>query len=233
MGGESGSTKTEEKIMSKISKLNLKRVFLRDDKGNLYRIFAIANNKDHKGESYIKIIIPDIKDVPLITGKHNKGGIVTDLDRLNGGISEFSYHYRSGVSHLKDSKIHIDQKRGIATLHEHQALHLVRFIIRSLDTFKIQKESKITENDFVLPIAFDGKPRGFELAISRTSGGWNIINEQGTDPVHTYKIGLTDPNVSFHIADSLWHRPPIQPGDCPFEIFRYDDPTSNFEFKPL
>lgn len=216
-----------------MSKLDFKRVFLKDDGDKYYRIFSVANGEDYTGERYVKLVFPDIVGVPLITGEHNKEGIVTNRDILPGGVNEFSYHYRSGISHLKSFDEYIDSKRNIPTLLDKPALHLVRFVVRSLKIFKEQRLSKITENDFVLPLVFDGRARGFELSISRISGPWKVINTQGDDPVQTYKLALNDPNVSFHIADCLWNRPPIVPGEPLFEIFRYDDPTNNLEFKPF
>ena len=214
-----------------MSKQNHKRVYLKDEKGNYYRIFGIMNEKDSRGEYYVKLVFPDVLKIPLVTGKHNKDGVITEINSLPNGVLEFSYHYRSGISHLKDdSNIHIDQKRDIADLHKNPALHLVRLVIRSLDLFKIQNKHVVDDNSFIIPNAFDGKPRGFELAISRISGEWNVINTQGEEPVSTYKIGLNDLNVYFHIADCVWTRNPMVNKPTAFEIFRYDNPTNNIEF---
>jgi hypothetical protein len=214
------------------NKLKKTRIFLKDNDGNHYRICSVSNPKDHKGEHYLKIMFPDIKGVPLLTGIHNRG-TVTPGERLAGGVQEFSYHYRSGISHFKDSNDRIDSKKNRPTLITNPALHLLRYIIRSETIFKIQAASKITQNDFILPIPFNGTPRGFEFAISKVAGPWNVINDQGKDPISTYKFPLDDPNVSFHISDAIWRRPPLVKNPTLFEIFTHDDPVRVFTFKPL
>lgn len=218
-----------------MNRLRTLRIFLKDEANNYYRIFNIANPKDKKGEYYLKIMFPDIKNIRLLTGSNTDKGIFKQQKPLENGVQEFTYHYRSGVSHFKDAEGHIDQKKNLPTLIIYPALHLVRFIIRQLEPFKIKDSSKITEDDFVLPIKFDGRPRGFELAISKIAGGWNVINEVGKEPIQTFKIPLEDPNISFHIADGIWSREPAveQGNNTLFEIFRYEDPTSSFEFKGI
>ncbi len=215
-----------------MSKFKKTRIFLKDDKGKYYRVCSVYNQKDSRGEYYIKIMFPDIKGIPLIAGHHNKG-LTRVESRLNPDIQEFSYHYRSGVSHFKNAKDKIDSKRNMPTLHKFPALHLLRYTIRSLIPFEVQDPSKITADDFVLPIIFNGDPRGFEFAISKIKGGWNVINEQGNDPISTYKIPLEDTNVSLHISDAIWRRPPLVKGESLFEIFTHDDPAEPFDFKPI
>jgi hypothetical protein len=216
-----------------MNKMDFKRIFLKDEHNQYYRIFSIANEKDHKGEYYVKIIFPDIKNIPLITSKNDDEGTITETDFIIEGVSEFSYHYRAGISHFKNSLKRIDQKRNAPTLFDNPALRLFRFVLYSLKSFNIQDVTKITEKDFVLPIVFDGKARGFELVISKILGKLNATNIQGKDPVHTYKIILEDKNVSFHIADCLWNRPPSVKGTPLFEIFRYDDPANNISVNNL
>lgn len=218
-----------------MNKLKTLRIFLEDGADNYYRIFNIANPKDKKGEYYLKIMFPDITNIRLLTGSNADDGIFKKQKPLENGIQDFTYHYRSGVSHFKDAEGHIDQKKGLPTLITYPALHLVRFVVRQLEPFKIKDKSKIAKDDFILPIKFDGRPRGFEFAISRTTGGWNIINEVGKEPIQTFKIALEDQNVSFHIADGIWSREPaVEMGkNTLFEIFRYENPTSNFEFEGI
>lgn len=177
-------------------------------------------------------MFPDIKGIPLITGHHNKGDVTAGTGLFNG-VQEFTYHYRSGVSHFKDDVGKVDSKKSMPTLIDNPALHLIRYTIRSLDIFKMQSPSKVSANDFVLPNPFDGIARAFEFAVSKISGPWNVINEQGKEPVVTYKIPLVDPNVSFHILDAVWHRPPLSKGDTLFEIFTHDNPVEAFIFTPL
>ena len=213
-------------------KLKKIRIFLKDDKNKYYRICSISNQKDYTGEYYLKIMFPDIKGIPLITGHHNKG-VVKLGEGLIDGIQEFTYHYRSGISHFKNFNGHIDTKRNMPTLFDHQALHLLRYIIRSLTIFEIQDNSKISSTDFVLPISFGLDPRGFEFAISRIVGPWSIVNEQGQDSITTYKIPLEDQNVSLHVSDGVWRRPPMGKLDTLFEIFTHDDPATAFSFTPF
>lgn len=210
-----------------MSKLRTNKIFLKDQAGNYYRICSVANPKDYTGEYYLKIMFPDIKDIPLITGEHDEKGVVGKIGRLPKGLQEFSYHYRSGVSHFKDSSGRVDRETNKPTLFSFPALHLVRFIVRSLALFGVKNGSEITGGDLVLPGVFDGRPRGFEFVISRLLG-WSVTNEQGKEPIYSYKIILEDPNVSFYIADGIWNRPPIARGDTLFEIFRYTNPTENF-----
>ena len=87
--------------MNRLEKI---RIFLTDVYGNYYRIASIANPKDHKGEYYLKMMFPDIKGIPLISGRHEKGGDIKRLNLEPGGVQEFTYHYRSGISHFKDGK---------------------------------------------------------------------------------------------------------------------------------
>ena len=196
-----------------MSQLDKIRIFIQDDKGNYYRICNVSNSLDSRGESYVKLMFPDIKGIPLSAGLHNKGNVTPTTGHPNG-IHEFTYHYRSGISHFKDGIDKVDQKRNIPTLLNNAALHLLRFTIRTLDIFEVQDVSKVGSKDFVLPNPFDGNARALEFAVSRISGPWTVINDQGKEPVNTYKIPLTDPNVSFHIADAIWHRPPMGKGEA-------------------
>jgi len=207
-----------------------RRIYIQDKEGNFYRLCIFSNWQDKYGEFYLKIMFPDLVNVSLITGYHDKG-IVELGEKLPNGIVEFTYHYRSGVSHFKDLIGEVNRKRNLPTLIEFPALFLLRFVIRSTSAFKIKKSPKLNNNDFLIPGHFDGTARGLEFVISRVSGPWNVINEAGKAPVHTYKIPLEDTNAFFHIADSVWVRPPVGDVVPPFEIFRYENPMNSFDFK--
>lgn len=215
-----------------MSKLIKMRFFLKDEAGKFYRIASAANPKDGKGEYYLKLMFPDLKGVPLRTGLHDKGALVKEGEPLSGGIQEFSYHYHAGISHFKDANGHVDSKQGLASLIDIPALHLLRLMVFRIDTFEQHEESDIDAGDFVIPVAFDGKPRGFEFAISRVAGEWNITNEQGKETPRTYKFSLEEKNVFVHLADSHWERPPVAGADSRFEIFRFENPSEPFNFIP-
>ncbi len=215
-----------------MSKLNKIRIFIRDKEGCYYRLCSVSNHKDKYGEYYLKIMFPDIGRIPLVTGHINKGKVLPSAP-LNG-ITEFSYHYHSGIRHFKntDGK-YIDQKKKIGTLFQYPALHLLRFIIRSKSAFKPLQKSNVGKNDFVLPIELTGEPRGIEFAISRITGSWNVINIQNNQKVEDYKIPLKEQNVFLHITDCVWTLPPnIIANDVLFEFFIHDKPTSPLEFIP-
>jgi hypothetical protein len=209
-----------------MSKLKTLRIFLEDEFGDYYRICSVANPRDYKGEYYLKIMLPDIKGIPLITVENDKDGVVGKVNRLPKGLQEFTYHYRAGVSHFKDSHGRVDQEADKTTLFDFPALHLMRFVVRTLTPFAAVDSSKVSSDDFVFPKHFDGKPRGFEFVVSRIAMG-TVTNEQGKEPIYSYGVPLTDPNVCLWISDSVWMRPSTTT-ETLFEIFRYSDPTGNF-----
>ena len=212
--------------MAKYKKTN---ILIKDEQGVLYRLLSLGNWKDARGEYYIKMMFPDLKDTPLETAEHNKRGDITKMDFMFGGIQEFSFHYRAGVSHFKDANSYIDSAKSKKSFVKFPAAFLLRFIIYRLDPFAIVSNSEITNDDFILPKTFDGRPRGLEFAISNTLQ-WAVQDENGK-VVDTYKIPLEDKPIILAISDDIWTKPPVTNGFSAFEIFRYDDPTSSLRMK--
>ncbi len=110
--------------------------------------------QDSKGEDYIKIAFPDLK---------NRSGLFTDFDtsenievKENEDIVELSIHFLAGRSHFKSSK----QKRKFlivsdSDLNKDKINHLMDFIIYDLGNFK--KFNKTIGDKDYNEINFDNK----------------------------------------------------------------------------
>jgi hypothetical protein len=215
-----------------MSKMVFKKIFIKDINGFYYHILSVANPKDSWGEFYLKVAFPGAKGLQITSADSNEEGMIGNFD-VTSGITEFTYHYRSGISHFKNKNDYVDPKRNIPTLNKDFALQLFRYTIFLLDVYKPENNPIIINKDFVLPINFDKKARGLELAISRVKGPWKVTNTQGDEPVSTYILELEDPNVFFVLSDSVWNRGPMINMENPsFEIFRYNNPIENISFTP-
>jgi len=208
-----------------LSKLDLKRIFLKDSIGNYFRLFSISNPNDKKGEYYIKAIFSNLRNVPLI-GLTNIDEKITKQELMLNGIQEFSFHYNAGVSHYKDnSTSFIDRQCSLPTLKDFPALHLFRYVIYDISQFSPYDKTKISKNDFILPREFNGMARGFEVFISTKQKVREIASPE--ENVIPYKINLSDKQINLFIADGFWQRKSDIPNTYT-EIFRYDNPTDCF-----
>ena len=106
------------------------------------------------------------------------------------------------------------------------ALHLLRYTVFNLAIFKTYDKSKISDNDFVLPTAFNNRPRAFEFMIS-TDPDVRVISTKNAKPIALYKLGLDDSSINLFVVDGYWLKKSEYPGTFT-EIYRYDDSTRAF-----
>lgn len=150
-----------------MSKLPIRNVIIRDKEGNYFRICSFANPTDHSGEYYIKLLFPDIRDIPLIGDTTNKQKKVIKRELMADGVQEFTYHYQSGVAHYKaDSSLYVDQIRKLPNLDKSNALHLIYYSIFTLALFKRIDDKSISDEDILIKNNYNGMPRTFEFTIS-------------------------------------------------------------------
>jgi hypothetical protein len=210
-----------------MSKLNLQKLFLKDNNGRYFRICSFSNPKDKQGEYYLKMIFHDIGNLPMIGSFRDKDNNITGQEFMPGGIHEFTYHYWAGVSHYKNSSEgYVDSAKNLPTIKSFPAVHLLRCTVYDLKDFSPFNKNEISTNDLVVKRAYNGRPRGFEFFVSKDP---EVIvkNEWTKGSVDLYKIDLEDKDVYFFIADGVWLRNPM--GLSGMEIFRYDDPTRIFD----
>lgn len=211
------------------NKLDIKRVLIVDENGNYFRICGISNPVDYKGEYYIKVVLPDFKGTPLLAEINGRKGEVVGETRMESDVQEFSYHYKSGVSHFKrSSDNYVDQKKDLPKLSDFNGLHLFRYTIFALDGFKKFPTNKITDNDLILKNKFVGLPRMLDIAIT-ADPNIHYINVSEHKSLSNYQWEMNEKGVYFSISDLEFISVPKHLNRYT-ELFRYDDPT--FFFQP-
>ncbi|MCX6726736.1 MAG: hypothetical protein NTY75_02855 [Candidatus Shapirobacteria bacterium] len=209
------------------NKLDIKRVLIVDEFGNYFRICGMSNPIDYKGEYYVKVVLPDFKGIPLLAEINGRKGEVVGESRMESDVQEFSYHYKSGVSHFKrSSDNYIDQKTNLPKLSDFNVLHLFRYTIFSLYGFKQFPRSKITDNDLILKDKFVGLPRMLDIAIT-ADPDIHYINVSEHKPLNNYQWDMAEKGVYFSIGDLEFVSIPKKQNRLT-ELFRYDDPTEYF-----
>jgi len=207
-----------------MAKLDIRNIYLKNQKGELYRICGVTNPIDSIGEKYIKLVFPDLKNIPLI-GKTNDALMnVTESEFLKNGVIEFSYHYRSGVSHYKEpSQVRVDQKRCLPTISEKGGLHLLILKIHSLVGFKVKDKTKIRETDVILFNSFNNMTREISFMLFKNSDFYVENLGIKKKALRTYKIVLNDGAICLGLFDVEWISKPKNP-IYGVQVFRYDDP---------
>lgn len=207
-----------------MNKLKVQRVLIKDNKGNFYRICNISNPKDRYGEYYVKLIFPEFRGVPLLGETNDKYGGVLHVEFVPDGIQEFTYHYKSGVSHFKSSSDeYSDQKKNLPKLGDFKGLHLLRFTIFSLDYFEYYPSNKICRGDLVLKHKFNGLPRVFEMALFADPRIIHI-NVSKDRSLANYDWEIDEKGVYFSISDMEYKKNP-KDNKYVTKLFRYDDPV--------
>lgn len=84
-----------------MSKLAIKRIFIRDLNGKYYKICGISNPKDHFREYYVKILFPTFEHTSWIGQERDANFNPTSYEEYKTDIEEFTYHYNGGVAHYK------------------------------------------------------------------------------------------------------------------------------------
>lgn len=208
-----------------MSKLKIKRIFIKDEQGKFYRICGITNTKDATGEYYVKILFPDQKNIPLIGTTNNEKLEIIDLEIVGSGVQEFTYHYKSGVSHYKASESEfVDQKRLLPKLSDFKGLFLLRYTIHLIDFLKPYKESDVSPDDLVLNDIFCGRSRDFEFGIY-ADPDIRMTNVGPAKQLKLYVWELDEPNVYMGLCD-LEYLNNFEAPSIATQIFRYDDPVT-------
>lgn len=208
-----------------MNKLDIKNIFIKDQQNNFYRICGISNPTDSRGEKYIKLVFPDLKDVPLIGETNDALMKITKSELLKEGILEFSYHYRGGVSHYKEPRQkYIDRQYNLPKIDDKGGLHLLILKIHSLTGFKANNKSKIKNGDIVLRHSFNDKSREISFMLLKDSH-FKIKNiKANSKTLKTYKVRINDNKICLGIYDVELM---LKPEHLVYgvQLFRYDDPT--------
>lgn len=182
--------------------LELQRLLIKDDQNNLFRIFQFGTGIDKpQGEPYIKICFPYFKSARLY--KVDKPKKINDnffakLDYEEVKIDEFTYHYQSGVSHLKSSNKPIKQLRNLPKIKAVKAIHLLTMYI--FDLSPVPKfEKKLGKFDFILPDKFKIKNgRMLDICLVQTDVALDLKDKSDINYFNKYefedksfKTGLT------------------------------------------
>jgi hypothetical protein len=214
-----------------MSKLKVRKVWLKDSDGNTHRIFNVANPRDSKGEFYIKIMFPDLAKQAVIGAHHDSDDNITHFDNEMSNFQEFTYHYLAGVSHYKNQRDRIDVKRQLPTLKNFPIAHVLRLTLYDLEAFKPHSRFETGQDDLVIRSPFNKRlPRAFGIIVS-ADPDVRMFSSNDVAHIATHRMSMEDKNTHLFISDSVWFRPPITQ-QCSYEIFRYSDPTHSIESVP-
>lgn len=101
-----------------MKKLKLKRIVLQESNGTLRRICSFDNPVDKFGEFYLKLAFPDLHERPLYKTLHDGRWETKSIEIAPDGMYEFSYHYKTGVAHLKTGRLPILIRIGSCQAHK-------------------------------------------------------------------------------------------------------------------
>ena len=204
-------------------RLTIKRIFIKNQSGELFRVFGVANPKDSKNEFYIKLIFPYFGKKSVTEVIHDADGDTTEGGYLNG-LQEFSYHYESGISHYKNHEDTLDQSRTVPTLTFTQPLHLLRLTIFDLKPIDVY-EADANNEDIILDHEFTDVPRAFDIFIAKDFRIATMADDNA-QILKLYSFFISDPSVKMFILDMCWYSRQLL--SSPIGIFRFDNPTQPF-----
>ncbi|MFA6466960.1 MAG: hypothetical protein WCV71_03805 [Patescibacteria group bacterium] len=204
--------------------INLERLFIKDEKNNLFKIFIVLSQSDGRGEPYIKICFP----------KNKLGGKLYDIDKTsqivdnyyeqfkyeNKNLEEFSYHYVAGLSHFKNKNIHALKLKKLPTIKPEKFIKpflLLKIIIFNLENIKINTK-KLEKNDFIVPHIFNHK-NGRILHLYLNKKEDNIIYSKQDDSdgelvnhINNYEFIDSDYDIKLTITDHEFKNKPLNKG---------------------
>lgn len=163
--------------------INIEKLFIKDINGNLFKICLLKNLTDKHGEPYLKICLPKkIKEGRLYD--INKSSRVLDnyyeqFKYEKKFLSDFTYHYISGVSHFKFKNDHILQLKKLPRIKNDT---IKPFLLLKIDIFDLPEPhiKKISKNDFIIQTPFNNK-RGRILHVYLNNSDDSIIYDKKND----------------------------------------------------
>lgn len=207
------------------------RVLIKDNYGELFRIFNIAFAKDIRDEEYIKFQFPYLGKLTLFKGNLEQGkkSYLTEIENLSPFIPaiEYSYHYVKGVAQWKTKDRRYAPKH-LPQLESVNAVTIFRFTFSNLSFFEKYKK-KLTDRHCILTNPFIDLPRRYEIRILH-KGNYNFSFEN-SDPEnwiptdflslerHNLVIVMQGYQLNEKVSGSI------------LEIFQLDHPESNIERK--
>jgi hypothetical protein len=208
-------------------KLPLTRIFLKGLNGKYYRVCSISHAQDFKEEPYIKVIFPDFRGKSFTRSHTAKGADAPD-DVSQDSFTEITYHYKSGIRHLKKANSSLYQQKDLPKLEEKHFLDLFRYTIHRLDNFESFDAVPSDNLHFVLPTVFSEKSRilRFELVEIIKQVQFNNTEPTTVDLLGAYEIPLAKPGANCVVLDSAM-KYDIPPTGIFSEVFLEDDPTHN------
>jgi hypothetical protein len=203
------------------------KLFISDDT-NVFRLLGFEVMQDSHGEHYLKVVFPDLRS-SAIHFQQVRTGPPGDLplgqvdESPLQGITEFTYHYQSGVSHYKAGSTTVLEKRNLPSFQDDQPIHILRLTVFDLEAFSPYTKQR-SDKDFIAATPFDGHGRVFGLyALKRP--GEVTVNEM--DPLLDMRsfyqsTGFADPDFALLIVDAAYRDPTGLSG---WNLFTYDDPS--------
>lgn len=218
-----------------IGKSKSANILLKDDKGNLYRIFKIFHDKDKYGENYFKVMIPDLIGKQLNTHKTSKYIKPPDLKKFFNSkvvlntdeLHEYTYHYESGVAHFKNNQGKRPyQLKNLPKLQENKFLNFIRFVIHDLTKFKIYKKP-ITKKDLVLKLQLNGFGRLLNLYLLEDVNVKIINDDERVALIGSYKINVEGTKKYIVIQEFCYAQPQSKEEKISFSLFIFNNTAIN------
>ncbi|HLD92148.1 MAG TPA: hypothetical protein VI795_01990 [Patescibacteria group bacterium] len=224
--------------MSNIQTVNL---FLKNEKGDLYRIYKISHGNDKYGENYFKVMVPDLIGRKIYTHKTSKYIKPPDLKaffsskrELNIDLfHEYTYHYESGVAHFKNNRgNHLYQIKNLPVLHENKFLNFIRFIIHDLSRFKVYK-GRVTENDLVLELPLNNLGRLINLYLLENVNIKIVNDDERVSLIGSYKINVEGTSKYLIVQEFCYVQPQLKEDRIGFSLFVFNDTAIKLQSKEI
>jgi hypothetical protein len=211
-----------------MSSKNISRICLRDERtGSIHRVFSVYFEHDYLGDEYMKVMLPDFLGLKMVKSEEDDKyrfmidghGQVSSMPSFR----EFSYHFKSGVSHFK-SEQPIDQKLQLPTLADAKVLQVCRIGIADLTDIATKTPDALDANDIILEKSFDGAPRSVNIFISILGSHVEVRNANMQDYglLAGYRPNITSTAAQVIITDNQLLNPTAFSG---VSIFRPNDPV--------
>jgi hypothetical protein len=109
----------------------LQNLIIKDQNKTPFRICKFTLTTDKYNEDYIKFIFPELNKKPARFEDHSSNKV-----EVIESITEYSFHFISGVSHFKTSNNRIKRNESAGKFTNSKLLHIITFEIYDLLHFK-------------------------------------------------------------------------------------------------
>ncbi len=178
--------------------MNQQRILIKW-KNDLFKLCGFSCLLDKKTEPYIKFVFPKTSDSYKVNKIDNDG--ITRRPQIDSNFYEFSYHYLSGIRHLKYSKERIDQVKNLPTISENQCIHLFSVTIHYFKSYQIQKNKM--DRDFLISRQFELKDsRLFNFCLFYKTKPKFRTKDLNLIPIDTYSFPISK-DLNLGIYDTV------------------------------